>query len=431
MSPLMEASFMGDMCVLEKLLSTGTCDIQERELDTKWTAVMYAGMGGHVHCLKRLIKAGASVNSVDRLGMTALMHTTIKGDRPACLYALLESGACVDKRDRRSNTALCYAVQNNRVSSAVVLLNSGADVEGFNGNGDTILGIATLKAQYHMMDLLLANGACVNLASEVEGRSPLMLSAENGHIGCATTLLKAGADINQRDRWGRTALTLAAARNKHGCLRLLIKNGADINAHDHMKKNALMYALRQPADYGCVKDLLRGGVDVNAASSSDAIALGYYILGHCWDPISLSIRTWVSHTSGRICHTSLPHLSRPERAILKLLCQSGSQINRSISFFEGDVPLYIPTDLYLWLHAAGYNMKFFCMDTGNQIYKLNNRLAPCMLHSWSLRDFCRDTIRSYILKLDRHGNLFLKVPQLGLPTSLGRYLLYDMDLFLR
>ena len=46
----------------------------------------------------------------------------------------------------------------------------------------------------------------------------------------------------------------------------------------------------------------------------------------------------------------------------------------------------------------------------------------------SLRHLCREAIRNYLLKLNRHKHLFGRVPNLGLPTSLSSYLLYNMEL---
>ena len=46
----------------------------------------------------------------------------------------------------------------------------------------------------------------------------------------------------------------------------------------------------------------------------------------------------------------------------------------------------------------------------------------------SLQDVCRVSIRAQLLSVDRHSNLFIRVPKLGLPTLLIRYLLYHMTL---
>ena len=46
----------------------------------------------------------------------------------------------------------------------------------------------------------------------------------------------------------------------------------------------------------------------------------------------------------------------------------------------------------------------------------------------NLKHLGREAIRKHLLKIDPHGNLFGRVPRLGLPTSLTSYLLYDATL---
>ena len=46
----------------------------------------------------------------------------------------------------------------------------------------------------------------------------------------------------------------------------------------------------------------------------------------------------------------------------------------------------------------------------------------------NLKHLCRYVIRKHLLRLDRHGALFNKISELGLPTSLRQYLLYHVNL---
>ena len=45
-----------------------------------------------------------------------------------------------------------------------------------------------------------------------------------------------------------------------------------------------------------------------------------------------------------------------------------------------------------------------------------------------LQCLCRMTIREHLLTVDPHQNLFIRVPQLGLPCRLARYLLFGASL---
>ena len=45
----------------------------------------------------------------------------------------------------------------------------------------------------------------------------------------------------------------------------------------------------------------------------------------------------------------------------------------------------------------------------------------------TLSDLCRDHLRLHLLTIDRHLNLFNRIPQHGLPASVTSYLLYDVS----
>ena len=45
-----------------------------------------------------------------------------------------------------------------------------------------------------------------------------------------------------------------------------------------------------------------------------------------------------------------------------------------------------------------------------------------------LKHICRMAIREHLLKLDPHQHLFGRIPKLGLPSALNRYLLFNISL---
>jgi len=57
-------------------------------------------------------------------------------------------------------------------------------------------------------------------------------------------LLKKGANVNAKDKYGGTALMYAAVKGHKEVVELLIENGADVNAKNIMGKTALMSASR-------------------------------------------------------------------------------------------------------------------------------------------------------------------------------------------
>ena len=63
-------------------------------------------------------------------------------------------------------------------------------------------------------------------------------------------------------------------------------------------------------------------------------------------------------------------------------------------------------------------------ETINEMSSLQQRTETFV----SLSHLCRETVRAHLLDLDPQENLFVRVPRLGLPAALERYLLFDETL---
>ncbi len=180
--------------------------------------------------------------SIAALGNTALGETALAaaagapvadaarvGDREA-VRALLKQGGDVNASQGDGMTALHWAASNNDVDLAAMLIHAGANVRAATRiNGYTPLLLAAKEGHAAVIRTLLERGADPKAAS-VSGTSPLMLAAAAGSVDAATVLLDAGADVNAKEAArGQTAIMFAAAYNRVPMLRLLTQRGADVS----------------------------------------------------------------------------------------------------------------------------------------------------------------------------------------------------------
>ncbi|XP_046555449.1 LOW QUALITY PROTEIN: inversin-like [Haliotis rubra] len=93
-------------------------------------------------------------------------------------------------------------------------------------------------------------------AGDQFGRSPLMFCVLADRLECAETLLKAGAQINLRDKGGRTALHWAAHKGNYRLMKMLVSKGADCREKDNEGQTALHLCTRHKLPK-CMALLLR------------------------------------------------------------------------------------------------------------------------------------------------------------------------------
>ena len=109
-----------------------------------------------------------------------------------------------------------------------------------------------------------SSGVTDGIASENDnkGKTPLMQAAQRADVPAIRALLKAGAEVNARNKTGGTALMYAALSGDASTVRLLLQNGAEINAAATNGWTALMIA--SVGDYeSVIQALVESGADVN------------------------------------------------------------------------------------------------------------------------------------------------------------------------
>jgi len=182
---------MAEGAALDALLAAGA-DPNASWARTGDSALCNAARAGNPATVKTLLSHHADVNHANLGGMTPLAYAADNGT-PEVIGILLDAGAKFGPAEARS--ALEFAVMSNKVANIKFLIAKGADVNGRDELGSTILmDVASMESSEEGIKALIAAGADVN-AKDHEGLTAFLRST-NG--GISKILLDAGADPKYR-----------------------------------------------------------------------------------------------------------------------------------------------------------------------------------------------------------------------------------------
>lgn len=178
----------------------------------------------------------------------------------------------INKTDENDTTPLIRAIARDRIEIAKFLINKGADVTYVPSNEEwgTALGYAvgTPRDNYEIIDLLIQNGADINIKDYV-GDTPLLhglLRYKDVNIKNIEYILEHGADANISNENGITPLLEIATvtdKDTSDFIRLLIKHGALLNEKYPENATILMYCAEFNAHINNVQTLIENGENVN------------------------------------------------------------------------------------------------------------------------------------------------------------------------
>ncbi len=328
--------------------------------DTVLHVATLGGVGTDV--LGLLVSNGAPINERNKQGVTPLSLAIEQGNMEHVVF-YAQAGADINAEDMEGNTPLSRALENSAIDMLKTLvtpknilskdsagntplhiailkdspfeyvkylIDSGADVNARNKNGDSILYLTVTKNKKDVGDLLLSKGADI-FATNTENNSPLRIALTNG--GQVQDWLITSRTLNTTDGSGNTPLHYAAEWKLNEALSGLIQKGANVNAVNANGESALFSAVK--ADSPSTIDILvENGIITDTRSNLTRDHLGNTPLHYAvkWNSlqaaqkiISLGFDVNSMNLSGKTALSDCCRSNKRDMAIL--LISYGANVN--------------------------------------------------------------------------------------------------------
>eukprot|EP00042_Codosiga_hollandica_P043722 m.419595 g.419595 ORF g.419595 m.419595 type:complete len:714 (+) comp56627_c0_seq57:71-2212(+) len=233
------------VAMLRKLLSMPAVrcnlDLQDDDGNAPVTCAVKAGSIG---CFELLLDAGVDLSQISA-GRTVLHIAAGEGqtDMVAYLLGLPRFRSQIDAQDEGGDTPVMTAVYKGKIDCLKHFVKAGCDLTIKNSSQETLLHAASRGGESEMVEHLLGIPSILQTINAVDdcGSTVLMNTIANCSIDYVRSLVRAGADVDVRDKEGQTALHQAGVSGTVELLRVLLEaSAASINVQDNSGQTALM-----------------------------------------------------------------------------------------------------------------------------------------------------------------------------------------------
>lgn len=221
-------------CDLVRVLTQREANLEVRESSSQRTPLSQAASNGHQDVVEFLVDKGANLEAKDVGGWTPLSWA-VMNEHLDTIELLLERGANSACKFANKGRLLLWAAQTGHAAiTGLIAGNPETDLNATDDNGLTGLWWAIRNQHLEIAKILLERGANREIR-DADGQTPLLWAARDTHETVTTLLLKEGADISVQDKHGRTALFWAVEHSHEGLVKSLLDR-----IGDHKGKNQLL-----------------------------------------------------------------------------------------------------------------------------------------------------------------------------------------------
>lgn len=228
------AAVMGNAEMLELLLQGAQIDLNVRD-QYEQTAFGIAVSFEHIYLIDLFLRINGFDFDAAGVPSKRLVCLAAKLGYRSLMNGLLdkECAACPGR------TPLSWCAENDQEEALKRLLDDkGIDANSKDGNGRTPLSLSSQNGHVRVVETLLQHNADANLKDD-NGRTPLSYSSENGASEVAEMLLQHNAIANLKDDNGRTPLSLGSENGKTEVVKELLRYHVDANSKDGSGRTSL------------------------------------------------------------------------------------------------------------------------------------------------------------------------------------------------
>jgi ankyrin repeat protein len=231
--------------------------------------------------------------------MESELFDAIKDNDLDKVKTLIESDANINARNNEGETILWWSYGD--FEFVEYLIEKGININIKNNEGETVLFSLCEDSydedkNFEVMILLIENGANINTRNsegetvlqtcnwsdnlkqklnEYDAKTLIKDACEKGYLKIAKLLIKNHFDVNADDDYNFELLSIVCEKGYFEILKLLIEKGADVNAKNDNYALKLLSIACEEGYFEIAKLLIEKGADVNAKDYHGYKALDY------------------------------------------------------------------------------------------------------------------------------------------------------------